>query len=59
MADWLRPVAIETRVLREGLHLLEAEQFQSAKLRQLAEQVRNGSASIRKLERLLGALALR
>jgi hypothetical protein len=59
MAEWLRPVSIETRVLREGLHLLETEQFQSAKLRQLSEQVRNGSASIRKLERLLRVLELR
>ncbi len=59
MADWLRPVSIETRVLREGLHLLEAEQFQSAKLRQIAGQVRNGSRSIRKLEWLLHALEQR
>ncbi len=59
MADWLRPVSIETRVLREGLNLLETEQFQSAKLRQLSEQVRNGSRSIRQLERLLAALDLR
>ena len=59
MADWLRPVAIETRVLRDGLLLLETQHFQSAKLRQLSEQVRNGSRSIRKLERLLHALELR
>jgi DNA mismatch repair ATPase MutS len=59
MADWLRPLSIETRVLREGLHLIETQQFQSAKLRQLSEQVHNGSASIRKLERLLRALELR
>jgi hypothetical protein len=56
MLEWLRPVAAETRVLREGLRLLEEERFQSAKLRQLSEQVRNGSRSIRKLERLLGIL---
>jgi len=59
MAEWLRPVSIETRVLREGLRLLETEQFQSAKLRRIAAQVRYGSASIQKLERLLNALALR
>jgi hypothetical protein len=59
MADWLRPVSIETRVLREGIHLLEGEQFQSTKLRRITEQVRNGSASIRNLERLLHALELR
>jgi hypothetical protein len=59
MSEWLRPVSIETRVLREGLYLLESEQFRSAKLRQLSEQVQNASASIRKLERLLRALELR
>jgi hypothetical protein len=59
MAEWLRPLSVETRVLREGLHLLETEQFQSAKLRQLSEQVQNGPDSIRKLERLLRALELR
>ena len=59
MADWLRPVSSETRVLRDGLQLLEGEQFQSAKLRQLSEQVRGGSRSIRKLERFLHLLELR
>ncbi len=56
MVECVRPISVETRVLREGLRLLEEEQFRSVKLRQLAEQVRNGSASIRKLERLLDAL---
>ena len=59
MMEWLRPVGAETRVLREGLEVLAGEQFQSAKLRGLAEQVRNGSASLRKLERLLGGLSQR
>jgi hypothetical protein len=59
MADWLRPVSFETRILRDGLHLLEQQQFQSVKLQQIAAQVRNSSASIRKLQRLLGALAQR
>jgi hypothetical protein len=59
MADWLRPVSIETGVLRDGLLLVETEQFQSAKLRQLSGQVRNASLSIRSLERLLRALELR
>ncbi len=59
MADLLRPVSSETRVLRDGLLLLEGEQFESAKLRQLTEQVRGGSRSIRKLERLLHLLELR
>ncbi|MGA2883055.1 MAG: DNA mismatch repair protein MutS [Bryobacteraceae bacterium] len=55
----LRPLGFETRVLREGLHLLATEQFQSAKLRQLSEQVWNGARSMRKLERLLGLLEQR
>ncbi len=59
MTEWLRPVSSETRVLREGLQLLEAEQFQTAKLQALTEQVRNSSRSIRKLERLLDALEQR
>jgi hypothetical protein len=52
----LRPVSSETQVLREGLRLLEHYRFQAPKLRQLAGQVRNGSKSVRKLERLLNAL---
>jgi hypothetical protein len=56
MLSWLRPVSVETRVLREGLQLMEATQFRSAKLLELAEQVRNGSGAIRKLERMLDAL---
>lgn len=59
MADWLRPVSMETRVLREGLHFLETERFQSEKLQRISELVSNGSRSIRKLERLLHALELR
>jgi hypothetical protein len=35
MLDWLQPVSIETRVLREGLQILEGEQFRSAKLQRL------------------------
>ncbi len=56
MAESLRAVSIETSVLRDGLRLLETEQFQSPKLGQLSEQVRDGSRSLRKLERLLHAL---
>jgi hypothetical protein len=59
MSDCLRPISNETRVLREGLDLLATEKFESAKLRQFAEQVRSGSASIRKLERLLSVLEQR
>lgn len=56
MAVWLHPVSTETQVLREGLRLLEAAQFESIKLRELANRVRNGSNSVRHLERLLDAL---
>ena len=59
MADSLRPLLFETRVLRDGLRLLETEQFQAPKLRQMVDQVQNSSTSIRKLERLLHALQLR
>ncbi len=59
MAESLRVVSIETSVLRDGLRLLETEQFRSAKLRQLSEQVCDGSRSVRKLERLLHALGER
>jgi hypothetical protein len=53
---WVRPVSIETQVFREGLLLLEGEQFRSIKLRGLIDQARNGSGAVRKLERLLHAL---
>src|SRR5260221_2864887 len=56
MHAWVRPVSHETQVLREGLQFLEGEPFRSTKLRRLADQVRNGSESVRKLERLLHAL---
>lgn len=59
MSESLRAVSIETGVLRDGLRLLETEQFRSAKLRLLSEQVRDGSRSVRKLERLLRALSER
>jgi hypothetical protein len=59
MAAWLLPVFFETRVLREGLQLLGAEQFRSAKLRRLSALARDGPSSMRRLERLLGALQQR
>jgi MutS domain V len=59
MVDWVRPVTVETSVLREGLGLLAGEHFQSAKLRQLVDHVQNGPAAIRRLERLLEAIAQR
>lgn len=52
----LRSASLETRVLREGLQLLGVQRFQSAKLVQITERVRNGSTAVRKLERLLNAL---
>jgi MutS domain V len=57
MIPWVRPVSVETRVLREGLAVIAGEPFQSVKLRGLAEQALEGPAAIRKLELLLGALA--
>jgi hypothetical protein len=59
LVEWVRPVFCETGVLREGLDLLAREQFQSVKLRRLADRVRNGPAKIRKLERLLDAFGQR
>ena len=56
MIDSLRSASLETRTLREGLQLLEAQRFQSAKLVQITERVRNGAAAVRKLEHLLDAL---
>ncbi|HUQ95867.1 MAG TPA: hypothetical protein VM120_29590 [Bryobacteraceae bacterium] len=56
MAESVRTVSGETQVLREGLRLMQMQQFQSAKLRSLTEKVRNGSGSIRTLERLLVSL---
>jgi hypothetical protein len=52
----VRPVSFETQVFREGLQLLQGEHFQCLKLKTLADQVLNGSGSVRKLERLLDAL---
>jgi hypothetical protein len=56
MLDWLLPIALEIRLLREGLHVMSEQSFQSGKLRRLTEIVGNGSATVRKLERLLNAL---
>jgi hypothetical protein len=56
---WLRPVSVETQVLREGLRLLEETQFQSDKLRGIGDRVRHSSRPVRKLERLLNALSER
>jgi hypothetical protein len=56
MHDLLRLVAAETPVLREGLRMLEEQEFQSVKLRHLVAQVRHASRSVRELEWLLLAL---
>lgn len=59
MADAMRPLSFETRVLRDGVRLLETESFQSEKLGELAAQVQGSSAAIGQLQRLLHALELR
>jgi hypothetical protein len=56
MIGALVALSAEVRVLREGLHLLERQCFRSPKLSDLAQQVRNGSRSVRRLERFLNAL---
>jgi hypothetical protein len=56
IAEAARPASVETEVLRAGLTLLGETQFESAKLRHLSELARNGSATVRGLERLLNAL---
>jgi len=56
MQSWVQPVSVETQVFREGLRLLAEAQFQSIKLRQIADEARNGSESVRTLEQLLNAL---
>ena len=55
----LHSLSVEAGVLREGLELLEKQRFQSAKLAQLTEDVRDSSHAVRKLERLLAVLAHR
>jgi hypothetical protein len=55
MQSWVQPVSVETQVFREGLRLLAETQFQSVKLKHLADEMRNGSESVRTLERLLNA----
>jgi hypothetical protein len=59
LLSWLRPVSLEVPVLRDGLALVEGEQFRSAKLLELRQQVHNSSKSLLRLERLLGAIGQR
>jgi hypothetical protein len=56
MLPWLRSVSIETQVLREGLRLLEEQEFRCTKLCNLTARVRGGAKAVRRLERLLNAL---
>jgi len=55
----LQPVSAEMRVIRDGIAVLAKEQFQSAMLLQLVEQVQDAAVSLKKLDRLLGVLAQR
>jgi MutS domain V len=55
--DAASTLSVETRVLREGLEILESEPFASARLRAIAERARNGARSIRVLDRMLAALS--
>ena len=56
MVAAVRPLSAETRVLWEGLRLLEGQSFQCAKLTALVEQVRGSASAIAKLERPLALL---
>ena len=51
----LRPISLETKILRDGLALLETADFKSSKLQSLTARVRESSAAVRRLERLLNA----
>jgi DNA mismatch repair ATPase MutS len=55
-SERLHLLSAEIQVIREGLELLGSQPFEAAKLRRIAEQVQNGAASVRRLERLLQAL---
>lgn len=56
IVDRVAPVSTEIQVILEGLRLLESQQFQSAKLKRLSEQVRGGSQSLKRLGWMLVAL---
>jgi hypothetical protein len=51
----LRSISLETKILRDGLSLLEDTRFDCAKLQNLSAHVRDSSTSVRALERLLNA----
>lgn len=52
-------LSVETRVIREGLRLIEDCAFESVKLRDLSKRVRGASRSMQNLERMLNALTER
>jgi hypothetical protein len=54
--DAANALSVETRVLREGLEILESEPFASARLCEIANRARNGARSVRTLDRMLTAL---
>jgi hypothetical protein len=56
IAAVVRPVSIETGMLRAGLQLMENATFQCSKLRQLSRRVRNSADAVKRLDRLLDAL---
>jgi hypothetical protein len=51
-----RSIGHEITLLWQGLKLLETQSFQSAKLKELVERVRNSSGAVRKLDRLIRAV---
>lgn len=53
MTGSLGVLSSEAQLLREGLELLEGEAWECGRLRQLADRVRGGAGSLRRLERLL------
>ena len=59
MCEWIRPVSSKLMCFYKDSISWKTEQFQSSKLMQLASNARNSSESVRKLERLLDALAQR
>jgi hypothetical protein len=54
--DRNRNIGHEIALFWQGLKLLEAQSFRSAKLEKLAERVKSAGATVRKLDRLIQAL---
>lgn len=55
--EGLRAIGHEAELFRRGLELLEAQQFRSAKLTGLVESVKGASGAVRRLERIIRAVA--